>query len=189
MDDTLIFIVLLILTLATGLNLFLTFRVASADRPAVEPAMTPATVEIGEVVPSFKGQRQTDGQLVVSTELSGQSTVLLFLSSGCPACRQTIPQLLEILPAARQVEMALWIVPADPVHDISLLLGDSPLLEHLLRMDKTTIRALNPQSAVPFYLFIDDGMVARASNYVGDEDWQSFIEQMRELTPRKEAVS
>ncbi|KFE72464.1 hypothetical protein DB31_0727 [Hyalangium minutum] len=38
---------------------------------------------------------------MASVELAGQAAVVLFLSSGCPKCRGTVPVLQQILPAIR----------------------------------------------------------------------------------------
>jgi hypothetical protein len=79
--------------------------------------------------------------------------------------------------------VALWIVPADDVHDIGRLVGGTPLAEHVLVMDAANRLRLNPLKAAPFFLFIDESLIARASNTVGDEDWRTFVEQMREAAP------
>jgi thiol-disulfide isomerase/thioredoxin len=145
-----------------------------------EPA---PTLPIGQAVPAFEGQARADGRRITSAELAGQASVLLFLSSGCPKCRATIPELLRLLPAIRSAGVSLWIVPADSRHDISPLLEGSALLEHVLILEPAVRDRLNPRRAAPLYIFIDHQLVALASGQLGDDDWNSFVEQMNEIAP------
>lgn len=182
MDDNLVLIVLVVVTFATALNLVLTFRLSALVREAAAP---PLSIPIGETVPPFEGRLPPDGHRIRSSELVGRALVLVFLSPGCPTCRGRISELLQILPGASSAGVAMWIVPADDVHDISSLVGETPLVDHVLTLDAATRRLLNPRSAAPLYLFIDDRMIARASSYLGDEDWRTFVRQMREAVARE----
>lgn len=160
-------------------------RIASLLRLARRSgsAEQPFTLPLGQVIPEFEGQARAGGRRVTSAELEGQAAVLLFMSSGCPKCRGTVPELLRILPAIRSAGVNLWIVPADSRHDISPLLEGSALLDHVLILERAMRERLNPRRAVPFYIFIDHRMVALASGLIGDDDWQSFVEQMKEIAP------
>jgi hypothetical protein len=134
-------------------------------------------------VPAFEGHARADGRRVSSTALAGQAAVLLFLSGGCPKCRQTVPTLLRILPAVRDAGISLWLIPADSRHDISALLEGSALLEHVLVLEPAMRERLNPQRAAPHYIFIDHELTVLSSGLMGDEDWESFVEQMDGLAP------
>ena len=138
-DEPLLYIVLLTLTLATALNLFLTLRVAAIVRP--EPPLL--TLPIGQAAAPFAG-RSADGRLISSDDLSGQPAVLVFLSSACPACRETAAELIGLLPAMRDAGVGLWIVPADATYDISALLDGTPLADHLVVLDAADARAAEP---------------------------------------------
>ncbi|WP_332772481.1 redoxin domain-containing protein [Phenylobacterium sp.] len=181
MDGSLTLIVLVVLTFATALNLFLTLRLAAKVRTAAELSAPPSSLPIGRTVPAFEGTRRADGARIASQDLAGQAAVLVFLSAGCPKCREKAAELLEILPAVRRAGVALWIMGADAAHDVSQVLGTSPLLDHVLVLDAAARQRLNPRGAAPFYIFIDDRSVVQASSFVGDEDWLSFVGQMREI--------
>lgn len=182
-DDSLIQIALIALTLAAGLNLFLTLRLARIVRPDLWTA--PLTVPIGALVPPFEGRRRDDGGRLASADLAGHPNVLAFLSPGCPACAEAAAALAAILPAIDEAGIALWIIPADATHDIALLPGVAPLLGRVLELDGPARRRLNPLTTAPFYLFLDERLVAKASNFIGDEDWQSFLAQMHESGAEK----
>lgn len=177
MDSDLLVLVLVVVTLAAALNLWLTFRLSARIREMNAPAFT---VPLGEPVPWFEGRAPAQSLAIRSSDLAGQSTVLVFLSAGCKVCAGHIAELAEILPGAEQLGVALWIVPADDVHDIGRLVGDTPLVEHVLILDAANRIRLNPLRSAPFFLFIDEALIARASNNLGDEDWHAFVEQMRE---------
>lgn len=180
MEANLLVLVLVVVTFAAALNLWLTFRLAARIRALTAPAFT---VPLGEPVPWFEGTAPAPSRTLRSSDLAGQSAVLVFLSPGCKACAGHIPELIEILPGAERLGVVLWIVPADDVHDIGRLVAGTRLAEHVLILDAANRLRLNPLGAAPFYLFIDEALIARASNTVGDEDWSAFVEQMREARP------
>ena len=139
------------------------------------------TVPIGQAIPDFEGRGGPDGRRVsASVDLAGQAAVLVFLSSACPKCGEKLPELRRILPAAREAGVALWIVPMEAAR--SPLPEGSPLAEHLLVLETPARRRLNPRNAAPFYIFLDHQRIARASNFIGDPDWLSFLDQMDEIS-------
>jgi hypothetical protein len=174
MDPNLVSLALSAVAFATLLNLWMTFRLAARIRGLAAPAMT---VPIGTAVPSFEGIAQ--GRPLRSSDLAGPPSVLVFLSAGCMTCAGHVGELVAILPGAARAGVSLWIVPADDVHDIAGLLGGTPLTAHLLRLDDPARLRLNPLKVVPFYLFLDETLNVRASNYLGDLDWTAFVDEMR----------
>lgn len=179
MNTSLIYIVLTALTFATALNLFLVLRIARVVLPSEEPE--PLVPLVGKAAPRFEASRQMHGQRIASDDLVGGPIVLIFLSPGCPSCRAKIAELIEILPATEKAGVALWIVGADEMHDITALTRDSPLATRTLAMEATAREAFNPKGAAPLYVFIDDAMIVQAGNYLGDENWHNFVRQMREI--------
>ena len=167
------------------------YRIASLLRLTRRsgPPEPPFTLPLGQIVPAFEGRARADGRRVTSAELAGQAAVLLFLSSGCPKCRGTVPELVQILPSIHSAGVSLWIVPADSRHDISLLLEGSALLEHVMFLEPAVRDGLNPRRAAPFYIFIDHRMAALASGQIGDDDWKSFVAQMKEIAPGADTVT
>ena len=141
-------------------------------------AAPPFTIPLGQAVPAFEGRARTGDRRVTSAELAGQAAVLLFLSSGCSKCFRTVPELLRILPAIHDAGVALWIIPADSRHDLAPLLEGSALLDHSLIVEPAVRERLNPRSAAPVYIFFDHRTVALASGLIGDDDWQSFVDQL-----------
>lgn len=177
MDPDLLVLVLIAVTFASALNLWLTFRLSARIR---EMAAPPFTVPLGQPVPPFEGTAPAQSRTIRSSDLAGQPVVLVFLSPGCEACAGRIGELVEILPGADQLGVSLWIVPADDVHDLGRLVDGTPLAERVLILDSANRLRLNPLRAAPFFLFIDEALIALASNSVGDDDWRAFVEQMRE---------
>lgn len=156
----------------------------SADAPSSAPLGLslgiPLGASLGQAVPAFAGRAWGSDRRVAAAELEGQAAVLLFLSDGCPKCHRTLPELVELLPAIRDAGVTLWIIPADPAHDLATLLEGSALLEHALVVEPVVREQLNPRRVAPAYLFFDHHTVALASGLIGDDDWQSFADQMRE---------
>jgi hypothetical protein len=180
MDSDLLVLVLLAVTFAAALNLWLTFRLSARIREMNAPAFT---VPLGEPVPPFEGTAPAQSRTIRSSDLAGGPVVLVFLSPGCKVCAGHVGELSEILPGAEQLGVTLWIVPNDDVHDIGRLVGGTLLEDRVLILDSANRLRLNPLRTAPFFLFIDEASIARASNNVGDEDWRTFVQQMREAAP------
>lgn len=165
------------------------FLISIALDKLVPPAPSPPpTLPIGQRVPPFEAPRRSDGRRLTSAEISGQPLILAFLSSGCPACREKMAELRELVPAMHGAGVALWIVGADSVHGMTSLLHGWPLPDQVLFMDPAMRRKLNPRGAAPFYVFLDENMVVRASSFIGDEDWQNLVNQMRDFAALERAV-
>lgn len=174
-------LVILLLTVVT-LNLYLTMRIASIVREAPEPQDLPFTLELDMPVPPFSGKRLGNGATMSSEAVAGNaSIVLVFLSSGCGDCRKKLPELVLILPAVRRAGIELLIVAMEGEAGVRKFLGATPLFDHVVVVDKKTRRLLNPRNGSPFYVFIDNQKIVKASDFVGDVNWRSFMDQMREL--------
>ena len=182
MDSDLLTLLLVILAAATGLNLFLILRIAGIVLPDPDPVEDLVPL-VGQSLPAFVAERRGAGDSVTAEELSKGPAVLIFISPACPACRSKIAELVELLPAIEAAGVALWIAAADAHHDITAMTAGSPLAERTLSIDQATREMLNPSGAAPLYIFLDEAWAIRAGNYIGDENWQTFVAQMRETAP------
>jgi peroxiredoxin len=179
-------IVLFALSVALAMNLFLTLRLVAIRRLEFGSMQRHFTVPIGVPIPKFQGRVPVDGRWISSKELIGQAVVLVFLSPVCEKCLGRIPELRQISPGARRLGISFWVIGVESPRRLSKVLKDSDLLGRQLLLDSNTRRLLNPQSAAPFYLFIDDRGNAQASDLVGDENWSLFADQLREALPGAE---
>jgi hypothetical protein len=164
-DGNLAALVLLAVTAATALNLFLTLRLAAAVRPAARTP-SPLAAPVGTRVPPAAG-----------LDLEGQPAVIVFLSEGCPACRGKAAELAELLPGMARAGVTLRIVA---LGDISGVIAGTALSDRIAELGEAGLASLNPHLAAPAYIFVDSDGTVLASHYLGDEDWRTFAGQMRE---------
>jgi hypothetical protein len=181
MDPPLVEIVLLVVSVAVAFNLFLTLRLVTIVGAGKLPA--PFSVVIGEPLPGFHGKAFSDGRPMNSADLIGQAAVIVFLSSGCHKCLARIPELREINPAMQRAGIPLWIIGVDSTRRVARRLKGSDLLQNYLIVDPPTRRGLNPSNAAPFYIFVDHQGIAQARSFIGDENWQLFVEQLNDDYP------
>ena len=85
--------------------------------------------------------------------------------------------------AMRRAGVGVWVLSTISKRRMREFLKDSPLLDHVLMMSLSVQRTLNPRSSAPFYIFIDPERTLLASNFIRNEDWLIFCEQMRESGP------
>jgi peroxiredoxin len=176
MDPSLLVLTLGVLLFATALNLWLTLRLATRVREQLAPAIT---VPIGSPVPAFDAVARAEGRPLRSSDMAGRPFVLVFLSAGCKTCAGRVGELAALLPGAERAGVEIWIVPADDAYDIGILVGDTRLADHVLVLDADARLRLNPLKMVPFYLFVDETLVVRASNHIGDENWRAFVGDLK----------
>ena len=137
-------------------------RTIGSGRPAA--AQGPLTVPIGFPLPPEGG-----------LSFDGRPGVIVFLSVGCPACQARTGELSALLPGMRRSGVGLILAG---IGDIGPLLAGTPLADRLVQPGPAGLEALNPRRAVPAYIFVDEDGVARASDYLGDEDWSTFAAEM-----------
>lgn len=187
MSGSLIDIELIVLAGVVGLNVLLTLRLAAAVRTFEPPSLKAFALPAGEAAPPFEGHMLADGRYLGPEDFAGQSVVLVFLSANCRECRKRMPEISEILGPAERLGVSLWVIGTESARRLARLPEASPLRARILDVRSKVCRRLNPRSSSPFYVFIDDRGIVQASNIVGDEDWQSFLGQMRE--PEVEPMS
>jgi hypothetical protein len=179
MDVSLLSFIVALLAAVVAFLLVLVLRLA-AIVSAQEYLRSPMTLPIGSALPDVAGRRLHDGVALTGDFLSGQATVLLFLSPDCDDCRRRIIELSDLYDAIGRSGVQLWVVSSRSKQRMAALLRDSPLREHVLLVSAATQQALNPRNAAPFYIFADHERRVLASNFIGDEHWQSFVEQIRD---------
>lgn len=186
MDDALVAMLLIFLLVAVTLNFALTLKIVAIVREAPEPQDLPFSLELDRPIPHFVGRRLTNGATLSAEALAGGATVLVFLSSGCGECRGRIPELVRLLPAMRRAGVELFVIAMETEAKVRRFLGGTPLFEQVLMLDKENRKQLNPRNGSPFYIFVDDQRVAKASNFIGDENWQVFVGQIQQAADEQE---
>ncbi|MEO0973491.1 MAG: hypothetical protein AAFX85_10395 [Pseudomonadota bacterium] len=186
MANALITALLLVLIPAVALNLWLTLRLASRLRVALTRE-APLTCPVDQTVPAFSGRRLTDGELIDQATLAGQANVLVFLSSACADCRSKLPVLLDLLAPMERHGIQCWLLSQEPEARARKFFTEHALAQRVVRLGRREYQQLNPRGAAPLYLFVDDQQVVRAGNFIGDANWMAFVDQIRDVTPMREA--
>ncbi|EKE87654.1 hypothetical protein [Idiomarina xiamenensis] len=180
---------LCLLTLALLFNFVLLWRVISAPAARQDSASSqPLTLAIGSTVMAVSAYRRAAvnaaphadafaKQALVS--LPSTPTLVVFLSARCHSCRGKVPQLQQLLAAIQAVELSFWLVVIEAHDDAADFLRDSPLWPYVMSMPPEVIKYLNPRTASPFYLMLNEQRQLQASGMLDDADWQSFVEQMQ----------
>lgn len=180
MADSLLGIGMALLTLIAAFNLFLTLRLTRIVTTS-ESLRAPIALPAGAVLPDFTG-RTLDGKRKLHADaLHGNAAVLVFLDPGCGDCKIRVGELTQMMPAIRQAGVTLWVIGPRPGKRLARFLEGTPLREHVVLVDAAARRVLNPRNSAPFYIFIDHQRNVLASHFIGDDDWLSFVEQMREI--------
>lgn len=188
MNGSVIGLLIVLLTLAVAFNLFLTLRMARIVGHH-EYLRSPIALPAGTPLPAFKANALADGRRVRAEALDGQPAVLVFLSPGCGDCKARVGEIARMYPAMRQAGVALWVIGPRSGRRLAQFLAGTPLLDRVLRVSTAAQRKLNPRNAAPFYIFIDHQRTVLASNFIGDDDWLSFVAQMREVDPEAAPAS
>lgn len=180
LSSPLVFVVLAVLVGLVLLNLLLTLRLAAILQQR-EYDRLPLAFPVGMPLPDFAARRMRDGATVRSATLSGAAAVLVFLSPACGDCRRRRVELIELHPAIVAAGIGLWVFGAGARRRVHAFFEGTPLADHAMSIRAGVRRRLNARNAAPFYLFVDDTGTVVASGFVGNEDWNSFVAQMREM--------
>lgn len=177
MDDALITVLLAVIGSTTALNLFMLLRLTARFKAEVEATAPLTQYAVGERL-SFSVW-SADGTWRDMLDLAGSPAVIVFLSPGCPACRDAAADLIRMLPGMNDVGVQLLIMCADPVHDLAELVEETELAGRVFVAAEAAREQLNPTNSAPVYLFVDEHCAYRSSGFVGDQDWVLFATEMR----------
>lgn len=108
----------------------------------------------GTLVPTFDALLADTGDRVTFTATAGRVRVLVFLSTGCLACRQLIPHINEMAKTFPEVEM-VPLVSGDLASARQVITG-AGLKGPVLVDVSTTVPALYGISMSPFTYVIDE---------------------------------
>lgn len=177
MDARILLFALALLALGVALNLALSVRLLARTRALENAQAKPFTPPLGEPLPALSG-RMLGRRAARPLAPPGQATVLLFLSSGCPKCRQKLAEIESLLPLLGGAGLGLSLLSPEPWWRLRRFLRGTALLPRVLRVPAGTVRRLNPTLASPYYLFVNHEGALDAGGMLGDDDWRSFMEQM-----------
>ena len=180
MESQLIYFILIVLIIVTALNLKLTLGLLKIINSPPVDVNSQLPVNIGEKLPVVLARSlNKKGNEKIYDD--GIPTVLVFLSSKCPVCREKIPEIESIYTKSGDAGVALHLITKESKSRIRNFFSDSKLLAAILFISNTGYKALNPTQASPYYLFIDHEQRLQACGTIGDENWQSFVEQMNNV--------
>jgi hypothetical protein len=176
MNNNLLYIVLWAVLVACSLNLFFVIRLSRIllERSDRGEDMVPL---VGSSFPDFESHHESDAINLFRETIADGSSVLVFLSSGCAACRTKVTEISGAIGCMREKGVSLWIAGADDTHDISTLTADTPVKDRLIHLPNSLRKQLNPTGAVPLYIFLEDGII-RAGGGIGDDNWRNFMDDV-----------
>lgn len=175
----LVYIVLVILCLVSAINLKLTLNLLKITRDNSSSIDNISPVDIGETVPDIKGKRVANSNYE-GLDIAGAPSVLLFVSSQCPKCQEKIPQIESLYPLMRGLGIQVSIISKESKAIMKNFLNNSSLLNDVLFVSNKNYKKLNPTYASPFYLFISHEGKLQTYGFIGDADWKSFTEQVKD---------
>ncbi|MYN01685.1 redoxin domain-containing protein [Pseudoduganella sp. DS3] len=187
MDSGVLYLVLGVLAFGVALALLLSLAAVDAARHLAAAGERLATPPRGEIIPAVTA-RPLQGGARRELPGAGMPAVLVFLSSTCPKCREKLPELANYLPHLDDAGLELWLVSREPRWRLRRFLRGSPLAAHTLRLDMRSYQALNPTLSSPFYLFVDEEGRLQTGGTIGDENWETFRQQMQERRAEQEAA-
>ena len=180
MDAQLLYFSLCFIALVLAFNLFLTFALAKRlDAAGLLVPQVKKTSLVDTKIAAFSASKFSDGA-TLTLPAANIPTVWLFLSSQCPKCRQTLPDLDAILLPCQRAGVHLQLLSLEPRKQIASFLGNSTLTEHCFMLKRKPYLALNPTRLSPAYLFINHLGFVEAEGMIGDENWLSFCQQLSE---------
>lgn len=180
MTDALVYLALLILIPATALNLFLLLRIIGILQLADLGLATAQESPVGKALSTLAGERLGDRESIVHDKSAALACAVVFLAAGCPKCKSRIAE-LERIDAAIEAQghaVALWVVGVGTRRQLTHMLKGTRFFQRTLTMPQAERRRLNPADASPYYVFLDPQLTVQACNYLGDENWIMFVNQI-----------
>ncbi|MEW6372119.1 MAG: hypothetical protein AB1584_14380 [Pseudomonadota bacterium] len=176
MDRQLLLLILAILAFGLAFNLYLSLSVLRRTRMERDMTAEPAPMP-GERAPQVQA-RHMDTRRRAPLLPQGQACALVFLSTRCDKCRGRLPEVAAMLPGAAAAGLALRIPSVEPAFRLRRFLGGTALPGAVWQLRTKDYKRLNPRLASPAYMFINHEGLIEAAGLIGDENWQSLVEQL-----------
>lgn len=176
MENQIIYLALAVLSFGLALNLKLTMAVLRTSRRERD---TPDMLPVGQRVPVVTAH-SLNGRTPVQLVGNHQASVLLFLSSKCPKCRSKLAELEQMVPAAQEAGLALWLVSEESAWRLRRFVTSSALLSRVARVKLPDYKVLNATLMSPGYLFVNHEGVLEAIGLIGDENWLALCTQLNQ---------
>jgi len=177
--ETLLLISSALLWLIVLGNLLLTLTVIrrmNAGSPGEKRTLT--GLSTGEAAPPFSA-RTLDGQTKTLADYAGRATALVFMASGCGACKTLLPTLEKLDPQVQQSKTELALVFDGDEEQIRALVEPFALRFPVLlapRNDNALFQDYQVHGTPAYYLLDEHGQI-RASGHPGsDQQWQKLTE-------------
>lgn len=170
-------LVVIFLLLLVTLNLLLTAQLMKAMRNLVTLDALKMPLAIGTKIERFVAvNKYANMQVDVFDKRSAK--VFVFLLTGCPSCKERIKDVTQAIALSENEGVDIYLLTKESYNRCRAFLKGTDLLSHLLHVDKHVYAMLNPQSASPAYLFVNDSNIVEAEGLIGDQNWMGFIQQL-----------
>jgi thiol-disulfide isomerase/thioredoxin len=178
--ETLLLISSVLLWLIVLGNLLLTLTVIrriNAGLPGEKRTLT--GLHAGEAAPSFSA-RTLDGQTRTLADYADRATALVFMASGCGACKALLPALGKIDSQAQQSKTELVLVFDGDEEQIRALVEPFAFQFPVLlapRNDNALFQDYQVHGTPAYYLLNEQGQI-QAGGHPGshDQQWQKLVE-------------
>lgn len=178
--DEIVNYLIVVLFAAVSFNFYLTYRLFAFTSDSITRIST-NNMPVGTTLSAFD-YRFLDADKLQSKH-SNSAWVLVFLDSRCAKCLEKLPLLESMLDDADQAGVEILITTLEKPSRLKKVLSGTKLLSQAIYLVPKVRFMLNPKSASPFYLFIDQELTIQANGLIDDENWNSFKNQIgSELT-------
>lgn len=189
MNSTLLLLLLGFLMLVVLLNLWMTFRIILTVKYLRLGNDTQEQLPLGAILPDFTATKLSDNSITQTTDYRDYAKVWIFLSSACDKCKGKLPQLDRLRPHTHDAGVYMNILSEESPRLINGFLADTRLQGNTLLIDESTRKAMNPQGASPYYMFVDNQSILQAQGFIGDENWSIFVSQLNDSKNKQEAAA
>jgi hypothetical protein len=170
---------LMILSCSVIINLKLTFKILSIIN-SPKSLELPLPFEKGDLLPEINVSSLNNDKEISLIE-GNKAKVLLFLSSGCPKCKEKLPEIEPIIDLLPEAGLDMFFIGYESRKKINKFLALSPLSKKTFIANSKSYKKLNPNYNSPSYIFTNHSSEIEALGTIGDENWLSFIQQMQDF--------
>lgn len=174
-----LYAVLVAISFIVAANSFILFRMARRFQQQNPVTLEQKLLASETPLPKFNGKMAMNDQPVQRETFIGKPGVIVFIAARCTMCQQKMPELHEVAEKSSSLGIDFLVVGVDPLKRILPVVTNTPLHRFTVDLPKSSKHALNPSRSSPIYIFYDHDGIVKATNIVGDENWQGFLAQIR----------
>lgn len=177
-----LYLLIICLALFSAFNFLLTLKLGNIVSELSLALPGEHSPLIGRQLPPIKARAIATSRVVEIQAKTNSAFAIIFIAPACPKCVAKIPEIVKLTEEARRLSLTIWVVCTATRRQSKRFLNQTPLLDYAITLPEDIRKVVNPSNISPYYVFLEQDLKILATGMLGDQNWDSFKDQVSSQT-------